>query len=143
MLIEKAFLALRLEGPMQAWGYDSQFNRRNTGLMPTKSAIAGMCCAVLGIDRGSNEENEFLLNFGLLKMTTISIPRIVNGRSKKEIKLQVRRLVDYHTVEGTIRASGISNPNAVLTHRQYLNDASFGVLLEGKKDKLDAIAAAF
>ncbi len=47
MLSDNRFLALRLEGPLQSWGFDSQYSRRSTGLMPTKSALAGMCCADL------------------------------------------------------------------------------------------------
>ena len=37
MSSENKYLALRLQGPLQSWGFDSQYNRRNTGLMPTKS----------------------------------------------------------------------------------------------------------
>ena len=48
MSSEKACLALRLEGPLQSWGFDSQYSRRSTALMPTRSAIGGMCCAALG-----------------------------------------------------------------------------------------------
>ena len=48
MSIEKAYLALRLVGPMQAWGFESQYNRRNTGRFPTKSALAGLICAAFG-----------------------------------------------------------------------------------------------
>ncbi|MCU0848438.1 MAG: type I-E CRISPR-associated protein Cas5/CasD [Spirochaetes bacterium] len=131
------YLALRLEGPMQSWGYDSQFNRRNTGLMPTKSAVAGMCCAALGYSRGSDDEKAFLEKFLSLKMLAISIPRIEGKRV-----FEVRRLIDYHTVEGTIKASGASNPNAVITYRQYLNDAAFGVILSGDKHLLDNAAQA-
>jgi len=137
MLSDNSFLALRLEGPLQSWGFDSQYNRRNTGLMPTKSAIAGMCCAALGLPRGSEKEQEFLVAFGSLRMTAIAITR--NG-TKKE--LPVRRLQDYHTVQNTRRASGAINNDCVLTHRQYLTDAAFGVLLEGDANMLDNIAAA-
>jgi len=132
-----AFLALRLEGPLQSWGFDSQYNRRNTGLMPTKSAIAGICCAALGYSRGSQEEKEFLILFAKCRMTTIAIPR---KGSKRD--LLVRRLQDYHTVQNTRRASGSINKDCVLTHRQYLTDASFGVLLEGEKSFLERIAGA-
>ena len=52
MSSEDKYLALRLQGPLQSWGFDSQYNRRNTALMPTKSALAGMCCAALGFGRG-------------------------------------------------------------------------------------------
>ncbi|MDD5328424.1 MAG: type I-E CRISPR-associated protein Cas5/CasD [Sulfuricella sp.] len=137
MSSEKCFLALRLEGPLQSWGFDSQYNRRNTGLMPTKSAIAGMCCAALGMPRGGDKEEVFLALFGAVRMTAIAIPR--NGVKKE---LLVRRLQDYHTVQNTRRASGAINNDCVLTHRQYLTDADFGVLLEGNAVLLGEIASA-
>ena len=117
MASDKSFLALRLEGPIQSWGFDSQYNRRNTGLMPTKSGIAGMCCAALGLPRGSDKEHEFLAS-RTVRMIAIAIPR--NG-GKKE--LPVRQLQDYHTVQNTRRASGAINDDCVLTHRHYLTDA--------------------
>ncbi len=135
MSSDTGFLALRLEGPLQSWGYDSQYNRRSTGLMPTKSAIAGMCCAARGLARGSHVENDFLTSFRVVKMTAIAIPR---NRNKKE--LLVRRIQDYHTVQNTKRASGSINKNCVLTHRQYLADSSFGVILEGEIALLTEIA---
>lgn len=135
MSSDKAYLALRLQGPLQSWGFDSQYNRRNTGLMPTKSAIAGMCCAAFGYPRGSSEEKEFLVQFRGVRMTAIAIPR--KGVRKE---LPVRRLQDYHTVQNTRRASGTINKDCVLTHRQYLTDAAFGILLEGNGTLLDKIA---
>lgn len=156
MSSDKSFLALRLVGPLQSWGFDSQYNRRNTGLMPTKSAIAGMCCAALGYSRGSENEQAFLDSFGTVRMTAIAIPR---KGTKKDFP--VRRLQDYHTVGGgydpnnpdergsiTVSAED-GKPRAkngqslaVLTHRQYLTDASFGVVLEGQTSVLQQIADA-
>jgi CRISPR system Cascade subunit CasD len=137
MSTDLACLALRLEGPLQSWGFDSQYNRRNTGLMPTKSAIAGMCCAALGLNRGSDGERDFLASFAKTKMTAISIPR---KGAKKE--LPVRRLQDYHTIQNTRRASGAINSDCVLTHRQYLTDSSFGVVLMGERPLLEQMSAA-
>ncbi len=137
MSSDKLFLALRLEGPFQAWGFESQYNRRQTGLMPTKSAIAGLCCAALGLNRGSSQEQVFLNQFREMSMTTLSIPRNPSGRD-----LQVRRLEDYHTVQNTRRATGKINADCVLTHRQYLNDASFGVVIEGPLELMTTIAEA-
>jgi CRISPR system Cascade subunit CasD len=154
MSTDIGFLAIRLEGPLQSWGFDSQYNRRNTGLMPTRSAVAGMCCAALGLPRGSGKEREFLDSFRSLRMTAIAVPKA--GRKKD---LPVRRLQDYHTVGGgynpndpnerghiTVTAKD-GNPRAkngqalaVLTHRQYLTDAAFGVLLEGDSALLEKIA---
>jgi CRISPR system Cascade subunit CasD len=138
MSLENAALALRLEGSLQSWGVDSQFNRRDTGLLPTKSGIAGMCCAAFGHPRGSIAENEFLKVFASLRMTSIVIPR-KNGKGNP---LPVRRLSDYHTVQNTRRASGAINTDCVLTHRQYLCDALFGVVLEGSGGVLRSIADA-
>ncbi|MDA8125626.1 MAG: type I-E CRISPR-associated protein Cas5/CasD [Deltaproteobacteria bacterium] len=156
MSTDKSYLALRLEGPLQSWGFDSQYNRRNTGLMPTKSAIAGMCCAALGWSRGSGEERKFLLSFGELKMTAIAIPR--RGVKKN---LPAQRLEDYHTVGGGYGPNDLAERRsitvsaedgkprakngqalAVLTRRQYLTDASFGVLLEGDGALLREVALA-
>ncbi|MGD0280958.1 MAG: type I-E CRISPR-associated protein Cas5/CasD [Dissulfurispiraceae bacterium] len=134
MLSDIKYLALRLEGPLQSWGFDSQYNRRNTGLMPTKSAIAGMCCAALGYERGGEKEAAFLAEFEGVKMTAIAIPR--NGSRKT---LAVRRLQDYHTVQNTKTADG-KMKDCHITHRQYLTDASFGIILSGNVDLLERIS---
>lgn len=136
MSSERSYLALYLEGPLQSWGFDSQYNRRNTGLMPTKSAIAGICCAALGWSRGSHEEQIFLSDFSKTRMTAIAIPR---DGAKKE--LPVRRMQDYHTVQNTKTADG-KTKDCHITHRQYLNDASFGVLIVGNRYLLCEIANA-
>ena len=144
MSSEKMYLALRLEGPLQSWGFDSQYNRRNTGLMPTKSAIAGICCAALGIERGSSEEKSFLTDFESVRMTAISIPREIernfNNIAEKKL-LSVRRLQDYHTIQNTRTAEG-KTKDCHITYRQYLTDASFGVILEGNATVFKKIAGA-
>jgi CRISPR system Cascade subunit CasD len=145
MSSETMYLTLRLEGPLQSWGFDSQFNRRNTGLMPTKSAVAGMCCAALGFDRGCNKEAAYLAKWKEVRMTAIAIPRVIerklkNDDSKVKI-LSVRRLHDYHTVQNTRKADG-GIKDCHITHRQYLTDASFGVILEGNADLLKQTADA-
>jgi CRISPR system Cascade subunit CasD len=136
MSLEKSFLALLLEGPLQSWGFDSQYNRRNTGLMPTKSAVVGMCCATLGFPRGSSEEKALLDRFINVRMTAIAMPR--KGGNNE---LPVRRLQDYHTVRNTKTAEG-KNKDCHITHRQYLTESSFGVLLEGDSTLLKQVAAA-
>jgi CRISPR system Cascade subunit CasD len=143
MSLDRKYLTLRLQGPVQSWGVDSQYSRRNTGLMPTKSAVAGMCCAALGFARGGSEEGAFLAQFAGLRMTAIAIPRAIenkwNGATARE--LAVRRLQDYHTVQNTRKADG-GLKDCHITYRQYLTDASFGVVLEGDAALLQQIADA-
>ena len=52
------------------------------------------------------------------------------------------RLEDFHTVQGTRRASGKPNPDPVVTRRQYLADAVSGVILAGNRRLLERVAAA-
>ncbi len=140
MSIDTAYLALQLEGPLQSWGFDSQFNRRNTGLMPSKSAILGMCLAALGIDRGSEEEKALLIECTQLRLLSVAIPRRVSKYQDQTKELPVRRITDYHTVQNTKSADGASKKDAVLTYRQYLCDASFACVLSGEKTLIERLA---
>ena len=77
MSVDLAFLALRLEGPLQSWGFESQFSRRNSGLWPSKSGILGMCCAAMGVDRGSERERELLARSVDTRLLVVALPRII------------------------------------------------------------------
>lgn len=136
---DTAYLALLLDGPLQSWGFASRFERRTTGLHPTKSGIIGLICAAMGLAKGSPEEREFLPELGASKMTSITIPRETQSRGSP---MPLIRLEDYHTVLGTRRASGNMNPDAVVTRREYLLDARFGVILEAPRFLLERAAAA-
>lgn len=139
---ETAYLALRLQGPMQAWGFNSQFNRRNTGLMPTKSGILGMCLAALGVDRGSEEEKDWLEKSVNLRLLVVAVPRTVKRYGDKLDDLPVRRITDYHTVMHTQSADGNPKKDAVLTYRQYLCDAAFACVLSGDAALISQIGQA-
>lgn len=132
------FLALRLSGVMQSWGYNSEYTYRNTGLFPTKSAVLGLCCAAKGLNRGSDEEREFLEAVADCSMAAVALPRTRTGGVKKWT-VNVRRIEDFHTVEKTITASGKTNPNTVMTYRQYLCDADFLVLIEMDANAADGL----
>lgn len=136
---ETAYLALLLDGPLQSWGFSSRFQRRTTGLHPTKSGVIGLIAAAMGLVKGSAAERAMLPELAKLRMSSIAIPRDVPGT---EGTRPVRRLDDYHTVLNTRRASGIMNKDAVVTHRQYLLDARFGVILSGDRSVLKSAAAA-
>jgi CRISPR system Cascade subunit CasD len=135
---DTACLALLLDSPLQSWGFASRFQRRTTGLHPAKSGVIGLISAAMGLAKGSDEERETLPELASLKMTTIAIPRQVAASATP---LPVLRLEDYHTVLGTRRASGTMNTDAVVTHRQYLLDARFGVLLAGERSLLERARA--
>lgn len=134
------YLSLRLEGPLQAWGFNSQYSRRNTGLFPTKSGILGLCCAALGLPRGSDLEAEWLKSLQATRMLVLAMPRIVSAGQGTRL-LPVRRITDYHTVQNTKTANG-GTKDAHLTYRQYLCDSAFGAVLAGERKFLEEVARA-
>ena len=130
------YMALFLDAPMQSWGYESRFDRRTTLSYPTRSGIIGMICAAMGIDR---IDTEGLKIFEDMRMTSY-------------ILQYGSQIIDFHTVGGGYdlkterqnmsQIAGGGTPKTVLTNRNYLCDAKFGVVLEGKRDALGEIAIA-
>lgn len=124
-------LALYLDGPMQAWGHQSRFNRRTTLAYPTRSGIIGLLAAALGIER---EDRDSLATLADLRMEILSLRH-------------PSRWIDYHTVGGGYdpktqrmsipRKANDDSPDTVLTDREYLADARFGVLLTGDRGLLE------
>ena len=136
MCADTACLVLRLEGPLQSWGTTSQYNRRGTELLPSRSAIMGMLCAARGLTRGSEDEKKWLDRCADLGMLAVAVPR-----ERRNRELAVRRLEDFHTVLHTLKASG-GIKDCHITRRQYLLDAAFRVFLSGERTVLEQAAQA-
>lgn len=136
MCADTACLVLHLEGPLQSWGTTSQYNRRSTDLLPSRSAIMGMICAALGLARGSEDEKKWLDRCADLGMLAVAVPRM-----RRDRELAVRRLEDFHTVLHTLKASG-GTKDCHITRRQYLLDAAFRVFLYGERSVLELAAQA-
>jgi CRISPR system Cascade subunit CasD len=131
-----AYLSLLLDAPLQSWGYQSRFDRRTSLSYPTRSGIVGMLCAAMGIDRS---DAQGLGQFSDLKMTVY----VFSGAG---------RLMDFHTVGGgwerktdrqniVPKADG-SVGDTVVTHREFLQNAKFGMILHGDQALLGSIAMA-
>ncbi len=142
MSTDTTILVMLLDGPLQSWGHASRFQRRTTALHPTRSGILGMLCAALGVEKGSDAEAQWLTRLtpeAGVRLTVLTLPRKVEGSREP---LAIRRLEDFHTVKGTRNAKNKPKNDAVITHRQYLLDARFGVFLNGPREVLDELAAA-
>jgi CRISPR system Cascade subunit CasD len=115
-------LLLKLEGPMQSWGHRSRFDYRDTALEPTRSGVIGLLCAAMGIARG-----EDITRFDAIR---------IGVRADREGRVER----DYHTALDVIKADG-SGTDTVVSHRDYLADASFTLGLQcGDKEFLNKIA---
>jgi CRISPR system Cascade subunit CasD len=109
-------LLIRLAGPMQSWGMDAKFDRRDTQRAPTKSGVIGLVASALGRRRNESLDDLNALRFGV--------------RTDREGTL----LRDYHTAK--------SEKSAYVTTRYYLCDAVFLAGLEGAEALLHTIATA-
>lgn len=148
------YLLLWFEAPLQSWGSDSKFGRRDTQTFPTKSGVLGLLCSALG---AGGEQRALLAEFSTLSQTAISFVR--GKQTTKGVIKQDREhlLRDFHMVgsgydkqdpwasllipktsEGKPAVGGGSK----MTYRYYLQDAAFAVVLEVPVDKAETIAQA-
>lgn len=146
MSTKRAWLALWLDGPLQSWGCESRFERRQTATFPTKSGVLGLVCAAMGAPKGSDREREVLAAFADPGMTAVRFPRrfLAKRNPEKWDDRQVRRLTDYHTI-GNTRTAENPKPRkdqTVQSWRDYLLDARFIVLLPGRQPPLQQAGVA-
>lgn len=131
--MEANTLFLRLEGPLQSWGERARWSERDTALEPTKSGVVGLLACALGWSEDADLR-----------------------RLSRAIHLAVRcdrpgvLLEDYHTVVGGVlsaegkvkRNVNTKEPETVVTHRAYLCDASFLVVIQATPEWITRLAAA-
>lgn len=116
-------LLLRLEGPLQAWGYAPALDHRPTAPYPTKSGVVGLLAAALGRSREEGVEDLVGLRMGV----RLDAPGTLVADAQ------------YAGGVPSGKGSGLRNRFGV---RHYLADAAFLVGLEGEKDLLLSLHGA-
>lgn len=138
------YLLLWLEAPLQAWGHDSRFGRRDSLDFPTKSGVLGLLCCARG---AGGEQREWLAAWADLDMQIEAfVPQDAKGQALPRQPL----LRDFHMVgagydlsdpwqalleprkaDGKPRTS--DGGGAKMTYRYYLQDMAFAVALEAPR----------
>lgn len=118
-------LILRLEGVLQSWGERSKWDDRDTASMPTKSGIVGMLACAMGLERNSAEIP------ALSQAIRIGIRADRCGTLIEDFQT-VRPLENYDLLNAEGKPRGSSN--TFISRRQYLQDASFLVVIEAGMD---------
>ena len=133
---DEAVLALRLAAPLQSWGGEGRFNRRDTRPQPTKSGVTGLLAAAAGRAR----EQDITDLLALRLAVRVDQPGTL--------------LRDYHTVSDyrdvpllstKVNAKGQQQPAGKSTHiteRFYLQDAVFVATITGPAEMIDLLAQA-
>ena len=147
--MDNRFLLLWLEAPLQSWGADSRFGRRDSLPFPTKSGVAGLLLCALG---ASGEQTELLARLAPLRQTVVSFLKAGEKPAERQPLLR-----DFHMV-----GSGYNDDNpwellhipktadggkavgggTKMTYRYYLQDACFAAVVEVPADLADAVAEA-
>lgn len=114
-------LLLKLSGPMQSWGTQSRYRRRDSGHEPSKSGVIGLIAAALGRARTEPIDDLARLKFAV----RVDAPGTL--------------LRDYQTAK-----DWATDPHgtALLSTRYYLSDAVFVVAVEGDREDLKNIESA-
>lgn len=142
--MDTRYILLWFEGPLQAWGADSKFGRRDTLKFPTKSGVLGLVCCALGA-RG--EQKELLLEFSSLSQTVVSYttsPREpllrdfhMVGSGYDDADPWTTLLIPKKNDGGKAVGGGTK-----MTYRYYLQDARFAVAIEIPPTRAESIMAA-
>ncbi len=145
------WLLLWLEAPLQSWGHDSRFGRRDSLDFPTKSGVLGLICCARG---AGGEEREWLEAWGQQDMQVLAyVPTDRKGQAVPRLPM----LMDFHmvgsgyddkdpwqnllipkTTEGKKAVGG----GTKMTYRYYLQDMAYSVLLQAPAEEVEAIREA-
>ncbi|MBI9096625.1 MAG: type I-E CRISPR-associated protein Cas5/CasD [Sphaerochaeta sp.] len=150
------YLLLWLEGPLQSWGVDSKFGRRESLRFPTKSGIYGIFLSSLG---AQGPQVDLLKKLAGFKQFVIScLPRVSGQKDGIDVIGTPQSnpfLMDFQMVgsgydekdpwqkmlipkksDGSAAVGGGSK----MTYRYYLQDATFVIIQELDSSLADSIA---
>lgn len=145
------YLLLWLEAPLQAWGHDSKFGRRDSLDFPTKSGVLGLLCSARGA--GGNEQ-EWLAAWADLDMQLVGY--VLKDRQGMPLPREPL-LRDFHMVGSgyddqdpwqslmipkTSEGKKAVGGGTKMTYRYYLQDMAFAVALQAPIEEAEAVAQA-
>ena len=145
------FFLLWFQAPLQSWGFDSRFGRRETWNYPTRSGVLGLLLCAMG---AGGPQRELLARFGSLDLTGYSLaPVKVAPFAQPAGKV----LTDFHMVGSNFDESDLwqnllipkktdgKAPNgsgSKMTYRRYLQDSVLAAVLEVPSDLAEQAAQA-
>jgi len=154
--MDKKYILLWIESPLQSWGADSKFGRRDTLPFPTKSGVLGLVLCAMG---ASGPQNDLLAK---LSLETLQIASYVRSKLSKDGQTRDKvskepLLRDFHMVGSgyddkdiwqkllipkTSEGKPAVGGGTKMTYRYYLQDARFAAVLEVAADMADTISDA-
>lgn len=145
------YLLLWLEAPLQAWGHDSRFGRRDSLDFPTKSGVLGLICCARG---AGGAQTEWLADWADGDM---QVEAFVLQNAKGQPLPRPPLLRDFHMVGSgyddkdpwqnllipkTSEGKKAVGGGTKMTYRHYLQDMAFAVALQAPQNWADDAVAA-
>lgn len=149
--MSEPYLLMWLEAPLQAWGYDSRFGRRESLDFPTKSGVLGLLCCALGY---AGKQREWLAHWADRDMVVRAYtPQDLKGKPTPRLPM----LRDFQMVgsgydvadpwQSLLIPKKSDGGKAVgggtkMTYRFYLQAMAFAVAIQGPRQELEELEAA-
>lgn len=145
------YLLLWLEAPLQSWGHDSKFGRRDSLNFPTKSGVLGLLCSARG---AGGEEQEWLKTWSELDMQVVGYaPKDRHGLPvPREPMLRDFQMVgsgydDQDPWQSLLIPKTSEGKKAVgggtkMTYRYYLQDMAYAVAIQAPVAHVKEVAEA-
>lgn len=154
-------LFLRLEGPLQSWGLRARWGERDTADAPTKSGMIGLLGCALGLRRDDpqlralSEELRLGVRIDLDGTRLRDYHTTGGGRYGDALHNGGSRFHDEPYAGGVLSAevdskgrikvkinASTKEPETDVSERHYLADASFLAALQGRPERMAALADA-
>lgn len=145
------YLLLWLEAPLQSWGHDSKFGRRDSLDFPTKSGVLGLFCCALG---AGGKQTEWLSDWADCDMQ-VQAYVLADKSGKAMVRQPLMR--DFHMVGSgyddsdpwqtllipkTSDGKKAVGGGSKMTYRYYLQDMAFAVAVQGSQQALMKVETA-
>lgn len=145
------YLLLWLEAPLQSWGHDSKFGRRDSLDFPTKSGVLGLLSCALG---AGGPEIDWLKAWADLDMQLIAyVPKDRHGQPlprqplMRDFQMVGSGYDDQDPWASMLIPKTSEGKKAVgggtkMTYRYYLQDMAYAVAIQGPPGMVVAVAEA-
>ena len=149
--MSEKYLLIWLEAPLQSWGHDSKFDRRDSLDFPTKSGVLGLVCCARG---AGGKEVEWLKAWADKEMHVLAYVPI--GKTGEPVQ-RLPMLADFHMVGSnydnqdpwqslfipkTSDGKTATGGGSKMTYRYYLQDMAYAVLMKAPAAMVDEVASA-
>lgn len=145
------YILLWFEAPLQSWGHDSKFGKRDSLDFPTKSGVLGLLCCALG---AGGEQKEWLAKWADEDMQVEAyVRKDKNGNPLTRIPMlrdfqmigsgyNKQNAFENLMIPKTSDGSNSVGEGTKLTYRYYLQDMTFAIALQGEEQELQRISHA-